>query len=102
MRLSLRLGDYVMLARTFVSYIFFFLIADPIGAQEHFVYTACYTDVQLRETPSPTGRKIGILPKGQKVRASESDRYWVKIVWRDDNSEWHVGWAASTTLCPGD
>ncbi len=67
---------------------------------QHFVYTACYFAVPIREKPDPLARKVGTIPKGTEVRVSEQKKHWVKVVFKDADNNYWVGWSASTALCP--
>ena len=68
----------------------------------HFEYTACYTDVPVRDSPDPNAKILFMLPKGATVRVSDQKRHWVKIICREPSCEWQVGWVASTAMCPAD
>ena len=83
-----------------LSLLFLFASVSNADRIEYFSYTACYSTVPVREKPNPNARKINEIPMGQKIRVSEQERHWVKIVFRNEAGDYVVGWAASTAMCP--
>ena len=67
---------------------------------EYFRYEACYAPVPIRAGPDPNATQTGEIPKGETVRVSKQKSYWVKVIYKDEDGNYTVGWSASTAMCP--
>ena len=67
---------------------------------EHFRYEACYSPVPIRAAPDPNATKTGEIPQGETVRVSAQKSYWVKVIYKDADGNFTIGWSASTAMCP--
>lgn len=67
---------------------------------EYFRYEACYAPVPIRAAPDPNATKTGEIPQGETVRVSAQKSYWVKIIYKDADGNYTIGWSASTAMCP--
>ena len=93
----------IIIIISIISFIFITLVsikkarADRI---EHFRYEACYAPVPIRAAPDPNATQTGEIPKGETVRVSKQKSYWVKVIYKDADGNYTVGWSASTAMCP--
>jgi len=69
---------------------------------EYFEYETCYMEVPAREAPTHNARVAFVIPQYVTVRVSAQQDHWVKIIYRDENNDYWIGWAASTAMCPID
>ncbi len=67
---------------------------------EYFRYEACYSPVPIRAAPDPNATKTGEIPQGETVRVSAQKSYWVKVIYKDADGNFTIGWSASTAMCP--
>lgn len=67
---------------------------------EHFRYEACYSPVPIRAAPDPNSTQTGEIPRGETVRVSAQKSYWVKVIYKDADGNFTIGWSASTAMCP--
>ena len=67
---------------------------------EYFWYEACYAPVPIHKAPDPDSKEIGEIPQGEVVQVSAQKGYWVKVIYKDDDGNYTVGWSASTAMCP--
>ena len=67
---------------------------------EYFRYEACYSPVPIRAAPDPNATKTGEIPQGETVRVSAQKGYWVKVIYKDEDGNYFIGWSASTAMCP--
>ena len=63
-------------------------------------YEACYSPVPIRAAPDPNATQTGEIPQGETVRVSAQKSYWVKVIYKDADGNYTVGWSASTAMCP--
>jgi len=49
---------------------------------------------------SPTGDMLAVFSNKRVARECYEKLLWVKVVYKDDDGNYWVGWAASTVMCP--
>jgi len=67
---------------------------------EYFRYEACYSPVPIRAIPDPNATQTDEIPQGETVRVSAQKDHWVKVIYKDEDGNYTVGWSASTGMCP--
>ena len=93
----------IIIIISIISFMFITLVsikkarADRI---EYFRYEACYSPVPIRAAPDPNATQTGEIPQGETVRVSAQKSYWVKVIYKDADDNYTIGWSASTAMCP--